>query len=144
MIYTEKTKLALQIMFNTHKDQKDKGNTPYIFHPYHLAEQMTTEDEIILALLHDTVEDSSLTVDDIKAYGFNNNIIEALRIITKDKQMNYTDYIKRIGSNKLAKKIKLKDLEHNMDLSRISNPTKEDYERVEKYKKAIELLNNMI
>ena len=141
MIYTPNINKALNLMYEAHKGQKDKGNIPYVFHPYHIAEQMNTEDEIIVALLHDVIEDTNFTLEDIKSYGFNNNIIEALKVITHDKKTNYTDYINKISKNKLATKIKIRDLKHNIDISRIPNPTEEDYNRVNQYKKALEILN---
>jgi len=141
MIYTPNINKALNLMYEAHKGQKDKGNIPYVFHPYHIAEQMNTEDEIIVALLHDVIEDTKITLEDIKSYGFNNNILEALKVITHDKNINYIDYINKISKNKLATKIKIRDLKHNIDLSRIPNPTEEDYNRVNQYKKALEILN---
>jgi len=141
MIYTPNINKALNLMYEAHKGQKDKGNIPYVFHPYHIAEQMNTEDEIIVALLHDVIEDTNITLEDIKSYGFNNNILEALKVITHDKNINYIDYINKISKNKLATKIKIRDLKHNIDISRIPNPTEEDYNRVNQYKKALEILN---
>ena len=141
MIYTPNINKALNLMYEAHKGHKDKGNIPYVFHPYHIAEQMNTEDEIIVALLHDVIEDTKITLEDIKSYGFNNNILEALKVITHDKNINYIDYINKISKNKLATKIKIRDLKHNIDLSRIPNPTEVDYNRVNQYKKALEILN---
>ena len=141
MIYTPNINKAINIMYNAHKEQYDKGNYPYVFHPYHIAEQMNTEDEIIVALLHDVVEDTNITIDDLSKEGFDSNIIEALKLLTK-KTNNYEEYISRISTNPLAKKIKLADLNHNLDITRIPNPQERDYKRIEQYKKAIEILNN--
>jgi (p)ppGpp synthase/HD superfamily hydrolase len=102
---------------------------------------MNTEEEIIVALLHDVVEDTNITIEDLSKEGFNSNIIEALKLLTK-KTDNYEEYISKISTNSLAKKIKLIDLKHNMDITRIPNPQEKDYKRIEQYKKAIEILNN--
>ena len=128
-------------MYKAHKEQYDKGNYPYVFHPYHVAEQMNTEEEIIVALLHDVVEDTNITIEDLSKDGFNSNIIEALKLLTK-KIDNYEEYISKISTNPLAKKVKLADLKHNLDITRIPNPQERDYKRIEQYKKAIEILNN--
>jgi (p)ppGpp synthase/HD superfamily hydrolase len=141
MKYTPNINKAINIMYNAHKEQYDKGNYPYVFHPYHVAEQMNTEEEIIVALLHDVVEDTNITIEDLSKEGFNSNIIEALKLLTK-KTDNYEEYISKISTNSLAKKIKLIDLKHNMDITRIPNPQEKDYKRIEQYKKAIEILNN--
>lgn len=141
MIYTPNINKAINIMYKAHKEQYDKGNYPYVFHPYHVAEQMNTEEEIIVALLHDVVEDTNITIEDLSKEGFNSNIIEALKLLTK-KIDNYEEYISKISTNPLAKKVKLADLKHNLDITRIPNPQERDYKRIEQYKKAIEILNN--
>ena len=141
IIYTPATKIAMKICFAAHKNQVDKNGIPYIFHPIHLAEQMMTEDEICTALLHDVVEDSEYTIEDLKASGFNENILSALRLLTHDKSVPYMDYIAEIKTNPLAKKVKLADLAHNSDLNRLDKVTEKDLKRAEKYKKAQEILS---
>ena len=140
MKYTPKINKAINIMYNAHNKQYDKGNYPYVFHPYHLAEQMNTEEEIIVALLHDVIEDTDITLEELSKY-FNKEIIEAIKILTKNTD-NYEEYLKGICTNKLAKRVKIADLKHNMDLTRIPNLEEKDYKRIEKYKKALEILNN--
>ena len=105
MIYTEKTIKAMQIAYKAHHGQFDKSGVPYIFHPIHLAEQMETEEECIVALLHDVIEDSCMTIGDL-ATEFSDNIIQAIKLLTHDDSIPYMDYIRNLKSNPLAKKIK--------------------------------------
>ncbi len=140
MIYSEKIKTAMNIAFKAHLNQVDKNGYPYIAHPIHLAETMSSESATIVALLHDVVEDSEVTFDDIKNFGFSIEIIEALKLLTHDKNADYTEYIKNINSNPLAKEVKIADLKHNMDLTRIENVSEKDIARASKYKKALDFL----
>ena len=141
MIYTDKTKEAMKLCFEAHKDQTDKSGLPYVFHPFHLADQMDDEESTIVALLHDVVEDTDCTLDDLAEKGFGDTVIEALRLLTHDDGAPYLDYIRRIKTNPLATKVKLADLAHNSDLSRLNHaPTRADLDRVEKYQKSREIL----
>lgn len=148
MIYTKMTKKALQLCFSAHKDQFDKGNMPYVFHPYHLAEQMSDEKTVAVALLHDVVEDTSITLNDLRGHGFPEDVVEAVKLLTHSKpKMNdseYEEYIKAISENPIAKEVKLADLIHNSDLSRLpvnKCTDKEAAARVKRYEKAIKLLS---
>lgn len=140
MIYTALTKKAMKISFDAHKNQVDKSGIPYVFHPFHLAEQMTDEDTTIAALLHDTVEDTNLTFDYLREQGILEHIIVALKLLTHDESVPYLDYIKLIKVNDIAKAVKIADLKHNSDLTRLDEIGEKDMARVEKYKKAIEIL----
>lgn len=140
MIYTEKTKKALKFCFEAHKDQLDKSGMPYVFHPFHLADQMETEETTIVALLHDVVEDTDYTLDDLEKLGFDKPIIEALALLTHDDSTPYMDYVLAAKQNPIAKAVKLADLRHNSDLSRLDVVTEKALERREKYLKAISLL----
>lgn len=142
MIYTPMTKQAMKLSFDAHKEQKDKSGLPYVYHPFHLAEQMTDEETAIVALLHDVAEDTDLTVDDIQKMGFSEAVCNALRMLTHDEGIPYMDYVAKVKENPIAKAVKLADLRHNSDLSRLDDVTEEDLERVEKYKAAIELLES--
>ncbi len=133
MIYTESTKKAINLMFKKHKDQVDKSGLPYVFHPFHIAEQMKDENTTIVALLHDIVEDTDTTFEDLKEMGFNDKVIDALKLMTHNKDEDYFKYVEKIGKNPIARKVKIKDLEHNMDTSRLDVVTKKDKERVKKY-----------
>lgn len=143
MIYTEMTKKALKLSFEAHKNQIDKSGVPYVYHPFHLAEQMIDEDTTIVALLHDVVEDTYYTLDDLSSMGFSDEIIEAISLMTHDKNIPYMDYVAQIAKNPIAKAVKLADLRHNSDLSRLDIITDKDLKRVEKYKKAIALLQDL-
>ena len=140
MIYTPLTKKALSLCFEAHKGQLDKSGLPYVFHPFHLAEQMADEVTTIVALLHDVVEDTNYTLDDLRDLGFPKAAIEAINCMTHDKTIPYMDYVAKIKENPIARTVKLADLRHNSDLSRIEAITEKDLERVEKYKRAIALL----
>lgn len=140
MIYTNKTKLALNLCFEVHKNQKDKSGLPYVFHPFHLAEQMDDEKSVIVALLHDVVEDSDMTFKELEDMGFDDDIIDALKLMTHEKDVDYFEYISKIKSNPIATKVKLADLRHNSDSTRLEKLTERDIQRENKYKKAIDML----
>jgi len=143
MIYTALTKQALKLCFEAHRDQIDKSGMPYVFHPFHLAEQMDTEESTIVALLHDIVEDTDYTLQDLKALGFPSNVIDALALMTHDPKVPYMEYVKGISANPLATKVKLADLRHNSDLSRLDSVDEKALSRVKKYAAAIELLESV-
>ena len=140
MIYTPLTKLALKLCFEAHKDQIDKSGMPYVFHPFHLAEQMADENTTIVALLHDVIEDTEYTLDDLRKFGFAEDVISAISLMTHADDVPYMEYVAQIKTNQIAKAVKLADLKHNSDLSRLDQITPIDEERKEKYRKAIELL----
>ena len=142
MLYTPLTKKAMKIAFEAHKNQSDKNGIPYIYHPVHLAEQMDCEDSICVALLHDVVEDTSMTFEDLEVEGFSGEIIEALKLLTHDDAVPYMEYVKEIKKNPIATKVKLADLRHNSDLTRLDEVNEKALKRVEKYKDAIKILEN--
>ncbi len=134
---------TLEFVKKAFEEKKDKGGKPYIEHLLFVANKMETEEEKIVALLHDIVEDiEGITLDTLRQMGYSEKIVKAVDAMTKRKGEDYEDYLKRVKQNPIARKVKLADIEHNMDLSRIENPTEKDYERIEKkYKKALKLLN---
>lgn len=140
MIYTDQTKKALKLCFEAHKDQLDKSGMPYVFHPLHVAEQMKDEITTIVALLHDVVEDTHYTLDDLRGMGFPAEAIDALRLLTHDPAVPYMDYVAAIKPNPVARAVKLADLNHNSDLSRLDTIDEKTLERVQKYHAAIALL----
>ena len=142
MIYTDLTKKAMKIMVQQHEGQKDRSGLPYAFHPWHVAESMDDEISTVVALLHDTIEDTSMTFDDLRAQGIPEEAIEALTLLTHDKNVEYLDYVKALAPNPIARKVKLSDLKHNSDLGRLDEVTDLDLKRNEKYSKAIEYLEN--
>lgn len=129
--------LALKIATETHKGQVDKAGIPYINHPLTVASLVDTEEEKIVALLHDTIEDTNITEQDLIDYGFPNEIVEAVKLLTHNKNVPYMDYVAKIKDNELARKVKIADLTHNSDLSRLKEITEKDKKRYEKYQKAL-------
>lgn len=142
MIYTELTKKAMLIAYQAHKDMSDKNGIPYIFHPIHLAEQMDSEKAVIVALLHDVVEDTDWTMSGLEQEGFPKDVIDALNLLTHNDEIEYLECIRQINqsSNPYAKAVKLADLKHNSDLSRLQKIDEKTLLRIEKYKKAIAIL----
>lgn len=120
MIYTELTVRAMRIAYEAHNGQYDVNGVPYIFHPYHVAEQMTDEITVCTALLHDVVEDTDVTFEELEQE-FPEEVINALRLLTHKKGTDYYEYIERIGNNPVARSVKLADIEHNSDTSRITD-----------------------
>ncbi len=142
MIYTSETKKALKLSFEAHKNQVDKSGLPYVYHPFHLAEQMTDENSTVIALLHDVVEDTEYTFDDLQKLGFNDVIIEALKLLTHDDAVPYMEYVKAVQGNETARAVKLADLKHNSDLTRLDFVDEKALVRKEKYEEAIKLLES--
>ena len=147
MIYTELTNKALRLAYAAHHGQMDNSGQPYIFHPYHLAEQMTDEVSVCVALLHDVAEDTSVTIEELELE-FPKEVTEALRLLTHDAGTDYFDYVRAIKQNPVAVKVKLADLAHNSDQTRFSGcgeiPTERLAKWREKYARARAILENDI
>ena len=124
MLYTPLTCKAMQIAYAAHHRQVDKGGLPYIFHPYHLAQQMEDEVSCCAALLHDVVEDTDVTMDDL-AREFPEEVIRILQLLTHQSEVPYFDYVRRIKADPTAVKIKLADIAHNSDQSRCPDLTED-------------------
>lgn len=139
MLYTKLTKRAINIMFEAHKNQIDKSGLPYVFHPYTVASNLDDEYCVVTALLHDVVEDSDIEFSYLETQ-FPTPIIEALKLLTHDPSEDYFEYVRRIKTNPIAKKVKISDLNHNSDLTRLDNISEFDLKRQEKYKKALSIL----
>lgn len=118
MIYTQMTMKAMKIAYNAHQGQVDQAGMPYIFHPFYLALQMDDEISCTVALLHDVVEDTDITLDELKQE-FPESVISALTLLTHTKDVEYFEYVKKIKSNPIAKKVKLADIEHNSNNDRL-------------------------
>ena len=144
MMYKPLTNKAMKLAYRAHHGQTDKCGQPYIFHPYHLAEQMKEEVTVCAALLHDVVEDTPVTIEQLKRE-FPKEIVEVLRLLTHQKDMDYFDYIRNIRSNPAAKAVKLADLAHNSDETRFAGTDGMDEEQRkrwrEKYARAKAILN---
>ncbi len=134
--------LALEIAKKAHEGQVDKGGRPYIGHPIAVADIVESESEKIVALLHDVCEDSDVTLEGLRKAGFSKEVLDAVQAITKVGGESYEDYLARVVRNPIATTVKIADMTHNSDLSRISNPTENDLERVEKYKASIKRLKD--
>ena len=140
MIYTPNTKKAMRLCYEAHQGQTDKSGIPYVFHPIHVAEQMTDEPTTIVALLHDVVEDTHYTLQDLADMGFDREVLDALALMTHRKDVPYLEYVAKLRENPIARAVKLADLRHNSDLSRLETVDENAKRRLAKYKAAIGLL----
>lgn len=142
MIYTPLTRLAMTIACTAHQGQVDKVGYPYIHHPLHVAEQMTDEYSCAAALLHDVVEDTDWTLAQLKEAGIPGPVLDALALLTHDDGTTYLDYVRRLRGNPIARAVKLADLRHNSDTSRLDTVTERDLSRLKRYRKAMALLTD--
>lgn len=142
MIYTENTKKAIKLMYKYHNGQLDKSGIPYVFHPFSVAFDMKDEDSCVVALLHDIIEDTPCTIEEIEKMGFSNKVIDAIKCMTHSENVDYFDYIKNISNNEIASKVKIADLKHNSDRTRLDVITEKDEERYKKYQDALTFLEN--
>jgi (p)ppGpp synthase/HD superfamily hydrolase len=134
----------MKLCYEAHENQYDRGGIPYVFHPFHLAEQLEEERAVCVALLHDVVEDTDYTLDDIKKMGFPEEVISAVSCLTRPKGMPYTEYINIVATNTLATRVKLLDLEHNMDTTRLDSVDEDVNKRIKKYEKAKSVLLDIL
>lgn len=140
MLYTKLTQRAMQICFEAHRNQRDKGGMPYVFHPFHLAEQMETEDEICAALLHDVMEDTEWSFEQLAGEGFSPAVMQALLLLTHDDHTDYLDYVRRLSGNRIAARVKLADLRHNSMPGRLPAIGEKERKRMRKYLRAQAIL----
>lgn len=131
---------AIALAVTAHAGQRDKADSPYILHPLHLMLQMESDEERITAVLHDIVEDTTVTFDELAELGLPDSVLTALRLLTHETAVSYDDYIVAIKPNDLARRVKLADLSHNMDIRRLETPTDKDWERLTKYRRAWDML----
>ena len=143
IIYTAMTKIAMKIAFDVHKNQSDKSGMPYILHPLHVAERVQGETAVCAALLHDVVEDSDCTFDMLLDSGISGEVTDVLKLLTHEPSVPYMDYIRGVkeSGNQTAIEVKLADLEHNSDLTRLENIDSKSIERFLKYMDAMAILN---
>lgn len=143
MIYTPLTNRALRISYDAHAGQVDKCGTPYVFHPYHVGEQMEDEVTACVALLHDVVEDTDVTLSDL-AREFPAEVIEALRLLTHEPGVPYLDYVRSLAADPVARAVKRADLRHNMDETRYAGGTQPPADALERrrmtYRAALAIL----
>ena len=133
--------LALSIARKAHEGQLDKAGVDYIEHPIYVASQVDTEEEKAVALLHDVIEDSPVSAEELLQADLPETVVTAVQVLTKKKEQDYQTYLETVKKNPLARVVKLADLKHNSDLSRLSSITEKDRERLKKYKKAIDFLS---
>ncbi len=142
--YPELFDAALAIAADAHQGQVDRGGAPFITHPLRVMHNMETPEERLVALLHDTIEDSDVTVTDLQVAGFSANVINAVLALTRWSGESYlSDYIDRVGRIELARWVKVKDLEDNMMIGRLETFTPKDLARVAKYKTAWNILKGV-
>jgi len=131
---------AISLAIEAHKGKVDKAGAPYILHPLRVMFQMETKEEMIAAVLHDVLEDTAITPDQLKEMGFSETVLEALDSVTKRAGETYEDFVRRAALHPIGKKIKLADLRDNMDLSRLEEITDNDIKRVKKYHGALKII----
>ena len=131
---------AIVLATEAHRNQKDKAGEPYILHPLRIMGQLKSEESKIVGVLHDVVEDTSYTLDDLRHAGFGETIINAIESVTKKKGESYEAFIRRARTNPIGCKVKIADLKDNLNLGRLRKVAKEDLERVAKYGRALEVL----
>lgn len=131
---------AIELAARAHAGQRDKGDQPYILHPLRVMAAMTTDAERIAAVLHDIVEDTSITFDDLVAEGFADDIVDAIRALTKFEGETREQAAKRLVRDPIARAVKLADIADNMDLTRIPMPSERDHARLREYAVARDIL----
>ena len=134
---------AIAIAAMAHEGQVDNAGAPYVLHPLRMMLSLVTPEARMAAVLHDVVEDTPVTLEQLRAEGFPQAVIEAVEALSKREGEDYEAFIRRASSNLLARQVKLADLRDNSDLSRIAQPTAKDYERIEKYRRAIAYLESL-
>jgi (p)ppGpp synthase/HD superfamily hydrolase len=143
MLFTPMTRKAMTLAYNAHHGQTDKSGVPYIFHPARVAAEFTSEAEACVAWLHDVVEDTDYTIEDIRLAGFGAAICEALQMLTHKKHIPYMEYVKDVARNPIARAVKLADLQDNMDTSRLLVVDQSAEKRIEKYRAAVAYLSDL-
>lgn len=131
---------AFQIAAKAHEGQVDKAGAAYIFHPIRVSNRCKTDDERIVALLHDTIEDTNITPEYLLSEGFPRNIVDAILSVTRNEEESYEDFVKRSYLNPIGRQVKIHDLEDNMDITRLEQITEKDLSRLNKYLKAYRYL----
>lgn len=131
---------AIQIASIAHENQIDKANNPYILHPLRLMMKFENISEQIVAVLHDVIEDSDTTLDDLRDAGFSDEIISAIDALTKKPGLEYQTYLVGISKNSLARTVKIEDIKDNLNLTRLNTISEKDLERAQKYHKALQFL----
>ena len=138
--YSELFDLALKIAVEAHREQKDKSGREYVMHPIRVAERCKDPRAKIVALLHDTIEDTNVTAEYLRCEGFPDEIINGVLSVTKREGETYDDFVRRAAENVIGREVKIADLEDNMDIRRLKEITAEDVARLQKYLRAWQYL----
>lgn len=134
--------MGLEWALKAYSGKVDKGGKPYILHPLRLMSRLDDPISQLVALLHDVIEDSPITGDDLRAAGFPESVVGTVEVLTRRSGETYEDFIDRIRTNPLARKVKLLDIEDNLNLLRLSAVTDKDLKRVAKYHRAWKRLDS--
>lgn len=140
MNFDELREKAMQIAIKVHKGQLDKGGNDYINHPVRVERRCTCQEDRLVALLHDTIEDGDITADYLLMQGFPREIVDAILSVSRNKDEDYFEFIQRCKANPIGRRVKICDLEDNMDITRLNELTEKDIERLKKYHKAYKML----
>lgn len=136
---------ALRMMLDAHEGQTDKGGNPYVLHPLRVMSRLDSDDERIVALLHDVVEDSqAVTLETLRSNGFSESIVSAVDALTRRENETYGEFVQRVSKNPLASRVKIADLTDNMDIKRLSSISDEDLIRLRKYHDALGVLKRVV
>jgi (p)ppGpp synthase/HD superfamily hydrolase len=131
---------ALEIALRAHAGQKQKDGSPYILHPLRVMARVATDEERMAAILHDVIEDSDTTLEDLRQAGFPENVLKTVELLTHESGVSYEDYVERLKPDAMARRIKLADIEDNSDIRRLSGIEEKDLERLRKYHRAWQIL----
>jgi guanosine-3',5'-bis(diphosphate) 3'-pyrophosphohydrolase len=132
---------AVEIAATAHSGQVDKAGQPYLLHPLRIMLALQTESERIAAVLHDVVEDTPWTLDQLRAQGFAEEVLTAVDALTRRKDEDYMDFVRRAAADPIGRRVKRQDVLDNLDLSRIAAPTARDFEPLERYRQALAILD---
>jgi len=131
---------AIEISVSAHKGQVDKSGAPYILHPLRIMFALKSEEEKIVGILHDVVEDSDWSFDDLLSERFSDNVINGLKSVTGVEGEDYDSFIQRAYADPIGRNVKIADVSDNLDIKRIEEPSERDFERLKKYRKALKVL----
>lgn len=140
MSYNEFYDCALKIAIRAHEGQKDKSGREYIMHPIRVAERCKDPRAKIVALLHDTIEDTDITTDFLRSQSFPEDIINGVLSVTRKEGETYDNFVRRASENCIGREVKVADLEDNMDIRRLREITDDDVVRLRKYLRAWQYL----
>lgn len=143
MVYTHLTALAMRIACEAHNNQLDKGGFLYIHHPLFIAQQLHTENDVVVALLHDVIEDTDMTIDDLKNLGIPQECLDAIDLLSRKEDDVYIEYIQSLRHNKMACRVKRLDLLHNLDFRRLLQDEKQE-SRLKRYSKALVMIESYL